>query len=554
MKKPYFLLLALGFPFLPMAQVTFTATTYNQIPGGWPNYNLATVDMNGDYLDDIVVVSATEITILYQQAAGGFTSTTINTSSADYTPDWSMAVGDIDKNGFNDLLYGSGGGVTFMKANATGTAYTEVSFNEYVFSQRTNFVDINNDGHLDAFVCHDVAPNVYYLNDGAGNLTFHQGGIGDHSEGGNYGSIWIDYDNDGDQDCFIAKCRGGGSTASIDELHQNDGNGNFTNVAVAANMANADQSWSAAWNDYDNDGDMDAMVGASSAPNGETGVHSLMRNNGDGTFTNITNGTGWENNNTLSIEHVSYDFDNNGFADMFGGSDYLAGGGGKFMYNNGNMTFTAFVDAGVNISDASIGDLNNDGFLDLRDGQTVYYNNGNNNNWIKIQLKGIASNFNGIGARVEIYGAWGKQIRDVRSGDGFAHMNTLNVHFGIGTATEIDSVRVIWPSGHVDVVDSPAINDAVTIVEGADPLSLIEIGNQKLEVFPNPATTSLSISNVNLLDVTELTVYNMHGEKLLTQAKNFETINVSALAEGAYILMIQTVDGKKYSESFVKKN
>ncbi|MDH4471985.1 MAG: FG-GAP-like repeat-containing protein [Fluviicola sp.] len=554
MKKPYFLLLALGFPIMSMAQVTFTATNYNQIPSGWPSYNLATVDMNGDYLDDIVVVSATEITILYQQAAGGFTSTTITTTNADYTPDWSMAVGDIDKNGFNDLLYGSGGGVTFMKANATGTAYTETSFNEYVFSQRTNFVDINNDGHLDAFVCHDVAPNVYYINDGSGNLTFNQGGIGDHAEGGNYGSIWVDYDNDGDQDCFIAKCRGGGSSASIDELHQNDGNGNFTNVAVAANMANADQSWSGAWNDYDNDGDMDAMVGASSAPNGETGVHSLMRNNGDGTFTNITNGTGWENNNTLSIEHVSYDFDNNGFADMFGGSDYLAGGGGKFMYNNGDMTFTAFVDPGVNISDASIGDLNNDGFLDLRDGQTVYYNNGNNNNWIKIQLKGIASNFNGIGARVEIYGAWGKQIRDVRSGDGFAHMNTLNVHFGIGTATEIDSVRVLWPSGHVDVVDSPTINNDVTIVEGADPLSLIEIGNQKLELFPNPATVSLSISNVGLLNVSELTIYNMHGEKMLTQSRNFETINVSTLAEGAYILMIQTTDGEKYSESFVKKN
>ena len=70
MKKPYFLLLAIGFPLLSTAQVTFTATTYNQIPSGWPSYNLATVDMNGDYLDDIVVVSATEITILYQQAAG----------------------------------------------------------------------------------------------------------------------------------------------------------------------------------------------------------------------------------------------------------------------------------------------------------------------------------------------------------------------------------------------------------------------------------------------------------------------------------------------------
>ena len=336
--------------------------------------------------------------------------------------------------------------------------------------------------------------------------------------------------------------------------HQNDGNGNFTNVAVAANMANADQSWSGAWNDYDNDGDMDAMVGASSAPNGETGVHSLMRNNGDGTFTNITAGSGWENNNTLSIEHVSYDFDNNGFADMFGGSDYLAGGGGKFMYNNGDMTFTPFVDAGVNISDASIGDLNNDGFLDLRHGQTVYYNNGNNNNWVKIQLKGIASNFNGIGARVEIYGDWGKQIRDVRSGDGFAHMNTLNVHFGLGTATEIDSVRVLWPSGHVDVVDSPAINDAVTIVEGTDPLSLVEIGNQKLDVFPNPATAELSISNIGLLNVTEVEVYNMHGEKMQAQSGNFGTINVSSLAEGAYILLIRTTEGNTYAESFVKKN
>ena len=142
----------------------------------------------------------------------------------------------------------------------------------------------------------------------------------------------------------------------------------------------------------------------------------------------------------------------------------------------------------------------------------------------------------------------------MRSGDGFANMNTLNVHFGIGTATEIDSMRVIWPSGQVDVVEDPTINNNLTMVEGADPLSLIEIGNQKLEVFPNPTTASLSISNVNLLEVTALTVYNMHGEKMLTQVQNFETINVSALAEGAYILMIQTVDGEKYSESFVKKN
>ena len=194
----------IGFP------VTFTSNVIPTISGP---YQIAIADMNGDYLDDIVTVSSTSIQIHYQQAAGGFTNTTITTSAADYLPSWSLAIGDFDKNGFNDIVYGGGSGVTFMRANNDGTAYTEISGSEYVFSQRSNFVDINNDGHLDAFVCHDVQPNVYYINDGTGNLIFNQGGLGDHPEGGNYGSIWIDYDNDGDQDLFIAKCRGGGSSA-----------------------------------------------------------------------------------------------------------------------------------------------------------------------------------------------------------------------------------------------------------------------------------------------------------------------------------------------------
>jgi len=71
-------------------------------------------------------------------------------------------------------------------------------------SERSNFVDLNNDGHLDAFVCHDVAPNVYYINDGNGDLDFFQSadpdgissGFGLVFNGGNYGTVWIDYDND----------------------------------------------------------------------------------------------------------------------------------------------------------------------------------------------------------------------------------------------------------------------------------------------------------------------------------------------------------------------
>ena len=107
--------------------------------------------------------------------SGGFNPVSIATTYADNAPSWSLAAGDFDRNGYNDLLYGGGNGVTFMQANADGTSYTEISGSEYVFSQRSNFVDINNDGHLDAFVCHDIQPTVYYINDGSGVLEFFQG-------------------------------------------------------------------------------------------------------------------------------------------------------------------------------------------------------------------------------------------------------------------------------------------------------------------------------------------------------------------------------------------
>ncbi len=520
-----------GFP------VTFTPNVIPTISGG---YQMAIADMNNDYLDDIIAVTSTSIQIHYQQAGGGFTSTTITTSDADYPPSWSLAIGDFDKNGFNDIVYGGGSGVTFMRANSNGTAYDEISGSEYVFSQRTNFIDINNDGHLDAFVCHDVEPNVYYINDGTGNLVFNQGGLGDHPSGGNYGSIWIDYDNDGDQDLFIAKCRGGGSTAGINELHRNDGNGVFTDVSSASNMSDIVQTWSSAWNDYDNDGYMDGLIGASSTSEGS---HKLMRNNGDGTFSDVTAGTGWDTNPSLSIEHVSYDFDNDGFADVLGG-------GSKIMFNNGDMTFSP---VGYGFTNGAIGDLNNDGFLDVQNGTTMYMNSGNSNNWIKISMQGIQSNSNGIGARVEIYGDWGKQIRDVQSGVGFRYMNTLNVHFGIGQATEIDSMIIRWPSGVVDGIANPTINETFHAVEGTHPLSLLAIDGESVHIYPNPAVNELTIENLAKIDASSVTIISNLGATVMELNPTQTNVDISKLETGMYILIIETKNGAKYSESFIKK-
>lgn len=543
---------AVGFTFqliqnalVPIAPntVSFTSQTIGTINS---SYNICIVDMNNDYLDDIVGVNATSIRVHTQNSSSGFTLVDHVTENAVNLPSWSLAAGDYNKDGFNDLMYGGGSGITFMKSNNIGTAYTNITPPQYVFCQRTNFVDLNNDGNLDAFSCHDVDPNVYFLNNSSGNLTFYQSGttpgamsIGIHPEGGNYGTIWIDYDNDGDQDLFIAKCRGGSSTAKYNELHRNNGNGTFTDVSVASNLYDPVQTWSAAWADFDNDGDMDAIIGASSTADGS---HKFMNNLGNGTFGDITAGSGWDTNTSTNIEHIAYDFNNDGWVDVMGG-------GNKIMMNQGNGTF---LPTNVGFGVGSVGDLNNDGFLDIQTGSTLHMNVPNANNWIKFSLQGIASNSNGIGARVEIYGAFGKQIRDVRSGEGFRYMSTLNVHFGIGLATAVTQVIIKWPSGAVDTITNPTVNQMLHVVEGST-LGVTSFINTAFSIYPNPVTEILNIKSTNSNNVTFAQIYDLNGKLLLESNVTHSSINVNSLAKGTYILLMRDENGKDYGQKFIKE-
>ncbi len=515
----------------PETIITFTSTG-SETDGT----QRALVDMNGDYLDDIVSISTTNVNIRYQQTSGDFTTANIETTSAENSPSWSLSAGDIDGNGYNDLLYGGASGVTFMIANDTGTGFSQISGSEYVFSQRSNFVDINNDGHLDAFVCHDVEPNVYYINDGNGNLTFNQGGLGDTVNGGNYGSIWIDYDNDRDMDLFIAKCRGGNSGANINQLHENDGSGNFTEVSSAMNLADPVQTWSSAWGDFDNDGDMDAFIGASSFTNGG---HKFMRND-ESTFTDVITGTGLENFEDTDIEYVTHDFDNNGYLDIYSGS-------GNFFFNNGDMTFTQQI---VNFGAGPIGDLNNDGFLDILSGN-IYMNDGNDNNWLKITTEGVQSNWNGIGARIEIQSAMGSQMRDIRSGDGFRYMSSLNAHFGIGTDTEIESVTIYWPSGIVDTILNPTINETLFVQEGQT-LSIKDNNALQLNVYPNPTHQYLNVEGLqNDTKDASLQIVDVQGKQVNNVKLNSNRVDVSQLSNGIYFATI-TINNQSQTLKFVK--
>lgn len=464
-------------------RVSFTDATSLLNQNNYSGLPMGVIDMNGDGKDDIVQFnSAKTLRIQYQNGVNQ-NFTTYNFGQVSNNNQWSTAIADYDQNGFNDIL--SGGAYDNLKiiSNNNGSnSYTSAILpNSNIFIQGSNFVDINNDGWSDIFACHDDAESRAYENYQNGTFSFNANLIrtattptSDNS--GNYASMWVDYDNDGDLDLYISKCRGGVTSSAdprrINMLWQNDGNNNFNEVAGEANLKIGDQTWLTDFGDIDNDGDLDAIV-----INHGTGPN-LMRNNGNGTFTEITAGSGLlptlEPQDFYGIQGFFRDFNNDGYLDLM-----VSGDNHYIFYNNGDGTFQNAPNpfSSNKIQSFSVGDLNQDGFLDIYAGYAtglnspsstrdrIWLNEGNDNNFLNLQLKGTQSNINAIGARVELHGAWGVQIRDVRSGEGYGLVNSYTQHFGIGASTQVDKIVVKWPSGNVDEILNPAINQFLPIIE-----------------------------------------------------------------------------------------
>jgi hypothetical protein len=371
-----------------------------------------------------------------------------------------------------DLFYRNNG-------NGTFTRETEGAWlNTAGRTHAANWGDFDNDGWLDLFVADsnetDPQPNRLYRNQGDGTLIPVEN-VATQIPGVSHNALWSDYDNDGDVDLFVP----GQNPVQF----RNEGNGDFTGLSPALGgipeyTQDVDVGFSTA--DFDNDGDLDvAYTVWSSGP----GI-LLYRNELRHFFVEGTHVLPHEG----AVRGLSAswgDYDNDGYLDLF-----ITNVIGKNLlyHNKGDGSFSLVTESPIvseawrSFSGAWV-DYDNDGDLDLfvtngwldKFGQTceLFRNEGGPNHWIILALEGTISNRLGIGAKVwvrtRINGREVDQLREVQSPcNGQNDAGGYRVHFGLGDATVVDTLRIEWPSGIVQEFHDVAADQFLTITESAE--------------------------------------------------------------------------------------
>ncbi len=525
---------------------------------------MGVADMNGDGLDDMCILDkARFFKIDYQNPDGSFTL--VDYGAVSTAGQWGWSLADTDGDGHRDMVSGgSYDGVHYMRISEPGVGVLSSLNNGSIFMQCNNIVDINNDGHNDFFACGDDGPPKQWLNDGTGNLLYAD--IIDYTSNpvsdmsGNYGSVWTDFDNDGDIDLYIAKCRQGVNNPNDprrwNRLFVNDGNGNFTERAEEFGAQSRFQSWTVDFGDIDNDGDMDFML------TNHDGPIQLFENDGTGHFTDISVGSGLQISGFF-LQSKFVDFDNDGYLDLI-----VAGGLERIWRNNGDKTFTLVSNvfpSNKAMHSFATGDLNNDGFIDvfanygssyinadMNNPDRLWMNNPNGNNWFGVRLQGTVSNRDAIGARVSIIGPWGTQMREVRSGESYGIVTTFMCHFGLGAETVIPTMIINWPSGLVETFTDIDANEVINVIEGVcispsaaitSPGNLIVCGNGDAitlsanEGFNYLWSTGATTADIEVTQPGSYTVTIDDGQgcsattAIFVQQSPDETPTVSALGE-----------------------
>jgi hypothetical protein len=364
-------------------------------------------------------------------------------------------------------LFRNNGDLTFT--NVTAEAGLAISG---VAAYGMSAADVDNDGWVDLFVCNRGGYGE--LRDGGGlNILFHNRGDGTFEDVSavsgladvrrmTFQSGFLDYDRDGDQDLYLATDKLLGN-----ELYRNDGNLRFTNVSEASGADIKMNGMCVAVGDYDNDLDPDVFI--TNTPDG----HALLRNNGNGSFSNVATDA------VVYSARIGWgarwmDVDNDGWLDLYVVHFAVPDNRNQLFRNRRNGTFED-ISIGSGCENAVDGfglaqaDFNDDGAPDFvvtnkDDPCGLFLHEGTSLYSIRFKLIGVESNRDAIGARLLLHAGASVQMREIVAGDSYLSHSEMEVTFGLGGPP--NRLEILWPSGLQQTVSGLQSRGRYRIVEG----------------------------------------------------------------------------------------
>jgi len=459
---------------------------------GWGDYD-------NDGCLDVMMTSDTSPKLFRNNCDGSNTFTDVSATAGITAPamNWAAVWADVNGDDLLDVYLTAQAETTYNvlyinQGNGTFVADTSAPVSGRG-SAGASFADYDGDGDLDLFVAGRFGStnnqDALLRND---NGTFTDvtdlAGLGGQAGRLTFMGLWFDYDMDGDQDLYLTVDFG------TDVLYQNNGDGTFTDVSLAAGIGLPQHGMGVYTGDLNNDGCLDI---ASSNNNGDTtndpetdehGPSIIYLNNCDGTFTVASYASGIADRAVVDWGLNFIDYDNDGdldFSQVSGGM-LSSGQPNAFYENDGSgQLFDITAAAGVSDSGDAFGsawiDVDNDGDLDWFVSNSgnpsfpnaLYRNDSATGHYLKVKLNGIAPNTDAVGATVKITAGSRTQMRVIQAGLSYGNSEELAAFFGLGVKTVADNVTVIWPNGTQSEVLNVAVDQTLVIDEDTSNVPLV---------------------------------------------------------------------------------